>query len=955
MILFLILSVVVVTCDEEVNKKLYEMYGSPISEKTRTEANILFDYAVNASFETTCGEFAAGYARLEGIECISLDGVSSCNGEKENAVMISVLNSSKAVQFGSSVSTEIAACTIYQQNVLVVGYSDSIFVARLSLDLNIIDFIQFGANNVPKDAVYVDNDLWVLSESNTGTSDCAQDFECGDQDLLVVILDIISFNISKSVRIGTPGIESAVAITSDSQGGVVVVGNTIRSDSSFGDCDPSMTCTGSSGNDIILARLSLTGNVMWATQFGSDTSDVPSSMLIHDDLILVASTSTSSSSSSSVTWYSAAETVTCLQKNEECNFNSSRILLFHVEIQTGYLATQDTSLIFSSSSIQDPILDSSLPQVMMYDERGEIEGIYLVFSGDVKDITCVHPAQQCGGGGVDAHLTRIEFENSLISNIRYVLRIGTSNEDRIRDVVSFSNDTIVLSGFAITRDVMCDENMLCEDIEIDHHELTAGIILSLSDQRCSPGYAALPGFGCVQCPENTYSPFGGKCLDCPNGATCRDLSPQPFGGSVLKGSVFPSAQPEFRRDLFDMMSAHDLLNFETYEFQLCHRTRDGFMPCGEVAPNHVIYEDSELVREIESDDDSENLLLYTLLNSLDTECIAPYQNGSTTALLCTQCESTHAFIDGTCQTCDILESGIVANLVFANFNIIILSFVIVRCCLKVYIFRAQRGRSKVVQEDSCSDDHSNAEDKSGALREFANGMLQDSVGDEKEEEEERGASGDRRRSRSNSSKRRRSRSTSSAKKFPSKSKSRSGMSLLRIMSGSTTNDDYDEDDGLDYLQEGDEFGNHHSSSSSSDSDYEDVEIEAIQTKEEKIVEALLNVKTSWDERNNFVQYIRDRTHNVTRALKRHDEREYRRQDQILTIGYIKIIWGFMQTVYSLVHIFRVRWPSLLWRLFQTFGFTDLHVAILDGLKCILTTSIDTAEIYALIFLVPVRV
>ena len=72
---------------------------------------------------------------------------------------------------------------------------------------------------------------------------------------------------------------------------------------------------------------------------------------------------------------------------------------------------------------------------------------------------------------------------------------------------------------------------------------------------------------------------------------------------------------------------------------------------------------------------------------------------------------------------------------------------------------------------------------------------------------------------------------------------------------------------------------------------------------------------------NGVRHVQDMTHDVTRALIRHDERENRRKEQIITIGYVKIMWGFMQTLNAFVHVFRVRWPSLLWRLFQTFGFT----------------------------------
>ena len=103
-----------------------------------------------------------------------------------------------------------------------------------------------------------------------------------------------------------------------------------------------------------------------------------------------------------------------------------------------------------------------------------------------------------------------------------------------------------------------------------------------------------------------------------------------------------------------------------------------------------------------------------------------------------------------------------------------------------------------------------------------------------------------------------------------------------------------------------------------------------------------------------MRHVQDMTHDVTRALIRHDERENRRKEQIITIGYVKIMWGFMQTLNAFVHVFRVRWPSLLWRLFQTFGFTDLHISVLDSLQCVLSVgTIKTAEINALIFGVPV--
>ena len=62
---------------------------------------------------------------------------------------------------------------------------------------------------------------------------------------------------------------------------------------SFGNCDPSTMCT-SNKNDIIIARLDAASRVVWATQIGSDTEDVPGTILIHDNLILVASTTTSS-------------------------------------------------------------------------------------------------------------------------------------------------------------------------------------------------------------------------------------------------------------------------------------------------------------------------------------------------------------------------------------------------------------------------------------------------------------------------------------------------------------------------------------------------------------------------------------------------------------------------------------------------------------------------------------
>ena len=95
-------------CEDELMLDVYEMYGSPISEKTSVESSVMLRYNGNVSFTSLCQGRAIGYteSRLENIECVSLDGVSDCSGNDRDGVVIS-LDSSKTIQFGSSASDEV--------------------------------------------------------------------------------------------------------------------------------------------------------------------------------------------------------------------------------------------------------------------------------------------------------------------------------------------------------------------------------------------------------------------------------------------------------------------------------------------------------------------------------------------------------------------------------------------------------------------------------------------------------------------------------------------------------------------------------------------------------------------------------------------------------------------------------------------------------------------------------
>ena len=98
-------------CEDELMLDVYEMYGSPISEKTSVESSVMLRYNGNVSFTSLCQGRAIGYteSRLENIECVSLDGVSDCSGNDRDGVVIS-LDSSKTIQFGSSASDEVVSC-----------------------------------------------------------------------------------------------------------------------------------------------------------------------------------------------------------------------------------------------------------------------------------------------------------------------------------------------------------------------------------------------------------------------------------------------------------------------------------------------------------------------------------------------------------------------------------------------------------------------------------------------------------------------------------------------------------------------------------------------------------------------------------------------------------------------------------------------------------------------------
>ena len=160
----LVLSVRTKCEDELMMLDVYEMYGSPISEKTSVESSVMLRYNGNVSFTSLCQGRAIGYteSRLENSECFSLDGVSNCSGNDRDGVVIS-LNTSKTIQFGSSASDEIVACAPSGGDIFVVGvtsdqaaslpciYGDcnsdeeNAFVARVSSDMNVMQIVRFGS------------------------------------------------------------------------------------------------------------------------------------------------------------------------------------------------------------------------------------------------------------------------------------------------------------------------------------------------------------------------------------------------------------------------------------------------------------------------------------------------------------------------------------------------------------------------------------------------------------------------------------------------------------------------------------------------------------------------------------------------------------------------------------------------------------------------------------------